>query len=228
MGLLDVLVKYAEKYGGIDVYVIRHGKTHFNERGIFTGWIDAHLSNDGINNALQIRKFFEERNIRFDVIFTSDLTRAIQTAQIAYPDYKNAKFIITSLLRERDYGALSGRSKKKFSKEYPMLYRIYHRSYFVPPPGGESFIMMEKRITEFLKFFTKLKAKNVLISAHGNTIRVLARILEKLSYEEGEKIEIEFGKVYHYTLIPDDNFLAVIVKEGVVRSSNEKIGIKLL
>ncbi len=208
----------------INLYFIRHGKTRYNVRNLFTGWLDSSLHPDHIKDIIDIRKEILKRNIQFDIIITSDLKRSIDTAKIAYPFFKDALHIKEPLIRERDYGLLSGKSKIRLKKVSPKLYEVYHRSYLVPPPGGESFIMVEQRARRFLQklFLEKYHHKHILISAHGNSLRVIFKILENLTEKEAEKIEIKFGKIYEYRISLEGGIISVEVVNGI-KYKNKKI-----
>lgn len=180
------------------LYLFRHGETNYNKYGIFTGWKDASLTKKGVEDALKIRKQLRDEYI--DLAITSDLKRAKQTLKIAL-EGKNITVIIARELRERDYGYLSGKNKLKLKKEKPLLYELYHRSAIISPPAGENFNMVMQRVEVFLKKLLKNhKNKAIAISAHGNSIRAILGIVNKLKREEIEKIEVEFGRVYYLSL----------------------------
>ncbi len=182
----------------MELYLFRHGETTYNKNNIFTGWKDATLTEKGIKEALKIRNYL--KHINLDLAITSDLRRAKQTLRIALGN-KKVKVLIIRELRERDYGYLSGKSKIRFKNKNPVLYELYHRSAIISPPAGENFNMVIQRTETILKkIFKKYKDKSLAISSHGNTIRAIFAITQNLKRKEIEKIEIEFGRVYHMSL----------------------------
>ncbi len=195
------------------LYLIRHGKTKYNVSQRLTGWIDSSLDKKGIENALEMREILKNKKI--DLVVTSDLRRSIDTAKLSYLDENGKiKHIIEPLIRERDYGLIAGKNKPKLKQKLDRLYDLYHRSYYIPPPGGESFIMVEQRVKRFLIPFIKENiGKRVLISGHGNSLRVIFKILENLSIEETEELEVKFGYVYEYEIMKSrDGFVCRIIK----------------
>ncbi len=195
------------------LYLIRHGKTKYNVSQRLTGWIDSSLDKEGIENALEIREILKNKKI--DVVVTSDLRRSIDTAKLSYlEENKEVNHIIEPLIRERDYGLIAGKNKSKLKQKINRLYDLYHRSYYVPPPGGESFIMVEQRVKKFLIPFIKENInKRALISSHGNSLRVIFKILENLSIKETEKLEVKFGYVYEYEIRKNkESFVCRIIK----------------
>jgi len=178
--------------------LIRHGESQWNLENRFTGWIDIPLSKGGEEEA---RKAGEKlKGIKFDVVFTSVLQRAIKTYEIAaeiYPDLKTLPVFKDKALNERMYGDLQGLNKdetrKKFGDEQVHIWR---RSYDIGPPNGESLKQTAERVLPYYhaKIEPYLKeGKNVLVFAHGNSLRGLIMHLENLSKEEVVKLEIPTG-----------------------------------
>ncbi len=183
------------------IYVFRHSQTYYNKRHIFTGGrIDSKLTPFGIKQAEKIAKKLKGK--RIDYAFTSPLSRAKDTLKIVlkyHPECK--KVFVDERLVERDYGELTRKSKDKYAREHPDLYPIYHRSYDVAPPGGESIKDVEKRVMPFIKDlieFVKRNKVNVAISAHGNSLRPIRKYFEGLSNEEMCKIETVQDDYYEY------------------------------
>ena len=204
--------------------LVRHGESFWNKEGYncFTGWVDVANLPSGIEKLVRSAKIFS--NFRFDIAFTSELYRGIETTMVmlAYNKVSGTPIILhradkTSKwskfyhhefgryvpvikawqLNERYYGKLQGMNKdkarKKFGKEQVFIWR---RSYDTAPPGGESLKNTVKRVVNFFKrrIIPELKkGKNVLIGAHGNTLRALVSYLDNLSKEEVPKLEIEKG-----------------------------------
>ena len=171
------------------IYVVTHCESCYNKRGIFTGRVDSVLTKDGHAHAELLAK--KLRGKRIDVAYTSPLKRTKQTLKHILKYHPETKVIVDGTIIERDYGELSRKNKKKYEREYPDLYPRYHRSYDIPPPGGESIKEVERRILYFIEEVlnnTREKNINVLIVTHGNTIRPIRRFFEKLSVGEMMKL----------------------------------------
>ena len=141
------------------------------------------------------------KNERIDIAYTSPLKRSKQTLKHILKYHPETKVVVDKRIIERDYGELSGKNKDKYRKKYPDLYPIYHRSYDVPPPGGESIKEVEKRVLPFIEeIITNIKKNNlnVLIVTHGNAIRPIRRYFEKLSVDEMIKLENNQHTVFRY------------------------------
>lgn len=207
--------------------IIRHGESVWNKENIFTGWIDAPLSEEGINQAKLAGKILKEKGFVFDLAFTSVLKRAYNTLDLILEEMHLSIPIEKSWrLNERHYGGLQGQNKdearEKFGNEQVHLWR---RSYDVKPPakGGKEEYKYEEikegelPMTESLKdteerlipYWEKtivpqiMSGKKIIIAAHGNSIRVLIKNIEGLSGEEIAKTEIPMGIPLVYEL--DDN-----------------------
>jgi len=196
-----------------NLVLIRHGQSQWNLENRFTGWIDMPLSPKGEEEAKEAGE--KLIGMKFDKVFTSVLQRAIKTYDIAA---KEADINLTpekdKALNERMYGDLQGLNKdecrKKFGEEQVHIWR---RSYDVPPPNGESLKDTAARVLPYYhsKIEPELKAgKNVLVVAHGNSLRALIMYLEKLSGDEIVKVEIPTGVPILYEL---DEKLNIISKK---------------
>lgn len=185
-----------------DLVIVRHGQSQWNLENRFTGWIDIDLSEKGIEEARNAGE--KLKGYKFDIAFTSALIRAQRTLDIILEliGQKDIPVIKDKALNERMYGDLQGLNKdetrKKFGDEQVKLWR---RSYDIAPPNGESLKDTAARVIPFYeeKIVPELKAeKNVLISAHGNSLRALVMHLENLSKEQILETEIPTGipKVY--------------------------------
>lgn len=177
--------------------LIRHGQSQWNLDNRFTGWIDIDLTNFGREEARSAGRKIKE--IKLDYGFTSVLRRAIETLQLvlAEADQIDIPVIQDQALNERHYGDLQGLDKtetaEKFGAEQVKLWR---RSYDVPPPNGESLKMTASRTLPFFEseIMPKVYAEeNVVVSAHGNSLRAIMMSLDKLSEEEVVKLEIPNG-----------------------------------
>ena len=185
------------------IYLFRHGETFYNEKGIFTGWKDSKLSPRGIKSArILARKL---KNKKFEIAFYTRLSRSKDTLKEIlrfHPECK--KLIKDDRMIERNYGVLNGTSHEVFIKKFgKKKYDEIHRGYNISPPKGESFAMVEKRVRSFIKDLKKIIKKektNVAISAHGNSIRLFRKIMEKSPKEEAVKWKIPYDKYYEYSI----------------------------
>ncbi|MEI7718372.1 MAG: histidine phosphatase family protein [archaeon] len=187
----------------LKIYIFRHGQTDFNRDSKFTGWFDAGLSTVGIEDA----KIVAERlkNKKFEVAFHTSLSRSKNTLKEVIAFHPECLHVFEDdRMRERNYGNLNGRTHLEVVKKFGVeKYDLWHRSWDVRPPKGESFKDVEKRVSDFVKFLKEYMKKNkvnVAISAHGNSIRLFRKIMEKLSVEETCGIYIPYDKVYEYTI----------------------------
>ena len=185
--------------------LVRHGQSEWNEKNLFTGWRDPDLTNLGKLEAKKAGELIFSKRIKFDELFTSVLTRAITTGDLILDELSIDSISTTrdKALNERDYGDLSGLNKddarKKWGEEQVHIWR---RSYDNSPPGGESLKDTGERVLPF--FESKIhplihKGKNVLIAAHGNSLRSLIKELDGLSEMEIVKLEIPTGAPIVYT-----------------------------
>ena len=198
-----------------ELVLIRHGQSQWNLENRFTGWIDQPLSPKGEEEAKSAGD--KIKGMKFDKVFTSVLQRAIKTYEIAAKEANiNISAVQDKALNERMYGDLQGLNKdecrEKFGAEQVHIWR---RSYDIPPPGGESLKDTAERVMPYYhsKIEPELKAgKNILIVAHGNSLRALIMYLDKLSGEEIVKVEIPTGVPILYKL---DKDLNVVSKEDL-------------
>lgn len=166
--------------------LMRHGQSEWNLENKFTGFMDVELTELGREEAATGGKNLAKAGIEFDQVFTSTLKRANDTAEIALKEAGQEALIDTMIyhddLRERDYGDLTGLNKDAMRKKYgEEQVHIWRRSYDVPPPGGECLKdVVENRVRPYFEAEIKpmLDAgKNVLIAAHGNSLRAMLIIL---------------------------------------------------
>lgn len=187
--------------------LIRHGQSQWNLENRFTGWIDIPLSPKGEEEA---RKAGEKlKGYKFDKVYTSVLQRAIKTYEIANETAGLGDLPVEQdkALNERMYGDLQGLNKddcrKKFGDEQVHIWR---RSYDIPPPNGESLKDTAERVLPYYheKIEPDLKSgKNILVVAHGNSLRALIMYIENISKEEILKLEIPTGEPIVYELDKD-------------------------
>lgn len=183
------------------LFVIVHSESSYNKRGIFTGSFDAKLTPEGHEAAEKLSQLLKEE--RIDIAYTSPLSRAKQTLEHILAHHPETVVFEEKLIMERDYGVLAGKSKQKYKEEHPDLYPIYHRSYDIAPPGGESIKEVEARVLPFVKDVIKRIKKdhiNVLIMSHSNAIRPILRYFNNLSIEEMMNLEHLRDKVYTFEI----------------------------
>jgi 2,3-bisphosphoglycerate-dependent phosphoglycerate mutase len=194
-----------------NLVIVRHGQSLWNLENRFTGWIDIDLSPKGIEEANQAGE--KLKDYKFDEAFTSALTRAQKTLKIILGiiGQENIPIQYDKALNERMYGDLQGLNKDEMRKKFgDEQVRIWRRSYDVAPPGGESLQDTAARVIPYWesKILPKLRAgKNILISAHGNSLRALVMYLEKLTKEQILETEIPTGIPKIYVLDKDLNVL---------------------
>ena len=192
----------------MNLILIRHGQSEWNALNQFTGWKDPDLTATGIQEAQNAAKIINNLKINFDLVFTSALIRAQNTAEIILKEINQPLSTIKNLaLNERNYGDLAGLNKDDARKRWgDEQVHIWRRSYDVPPPGGESLKDTGERV---LPFFMKeilphvCEGKNVLVAAHGNSLRSLIKFLDNISDEDIIKLEIPTGAPIHYVINED-------------------------
>ena len=174
--------------------LVRHGLSVYNDQNRFTGWRDVGLNSQGIDEARQAVSLL--KNLEFDLAFTSDLIRAQDTLKIILEGIGQSDIPIEKnmALNERDYGDLVGRNKAEAAKEFGAeQVHIWRRSYDVPPPGGESLKGTANRVIPYLREVIMphiSEGKQVLVSAHGNSIRAIVMVLQDYTSEQILKTEI--------------------------------------
>jgi 2,3-bisphosphoglycerate-dependent phosphoglycerate mutase len=196
--------------------LVRHGQSEWNLKNLFTGWKDPNLTDQGRNEAADAGRKLKAQGLTFDVAFTSALTRAQNTLDIILKEMGQSGLPIHKnlALNERDYGDLSGLNKddarKKWGEEQVHVWR---RSYDVPPPGGES---LKDTLARTLPYFVQeilpcvLRGERTLVAAHGNSLRALIMVLEKLTPENILKRELATGVPVIYRLNADATVASVL------------------
>jgi 2,3-bisphosphoglycerate-dependent phosphoglycerate mutase len=188
--------------------LVRHGQSEWNLKNLFTGWKDVGLTEVGIAEARTAGRMLKAQGIGFDIGFTSALRRAQDTMTIMLEEMA-LRIPVTqdAALNERDYGELSGLNKDdaraRWSEEQVHIWR---RSYDVAPPGGESLRDTAARvlpyyIAEILPCV--LRGQRVLVTAHGNSLRALVMVLERLGPQEIVARELATGVPLIYRLNAD-------------------------
>ena len=179
--------------------LVRHGQSEWNEKNLFTGWKDPKLTPRGVDEAIKAGKELKEAGYSFDKMFTSDLFRAQDTGRIILEqmDIPSIEVIKDVSLNERNYGDLAGLNKDEARKEWGEdQVHIWRRSFDVPPPGGESLKDTADRVLPYFKeniIPELIQGLNILVAAHGNSLRALVMELEEISSEEIVELEISTG-----------------------------------
>ncbi|CUA93166.1 2,3-bisphosphoglycerate-dependent phosphoglycerate mutase [Pannonibacter indicus] len=195
--------------------LVRHGQSEWNLKNLFTGWKDPDLTEQGIREAKAAGGKLRDMKLKFDVAFTSDLTRAQHTLKLILAELgqDGLETIRNQALNERDYGDITGMNKdearEKFGEEQVHIWR---RSFDVPPPGGESLKMTAERVLPYYRaeiLPRVMEGTRVIVAAHGNSLRALIMELEKLTPEQILKRELGTGAPVIYRLDEDGQVVSV-------------------
>ena len=184
--------------------LVRHGQSEWNEKNLFTGWKNPNLTEQGIEEARKAGSKIKSINLDFDLHFTSELLRAQITGEIIQREIdQEIKTIKNIALNERDYGDLSGLNKDEARKKWgEKQVHLWRRSYDTPPPGGESLKDTSDRVIPYFKKTIKPELemkKNILITAHGNSLRALIKNIEDITATDIVKLEIATGEPIIYS-----------------------------
>lgn len=196
--------------------LVRHGQSEWNAKNLFTGWKDPGLTDEGIKEASVAGSSIKSENIFFDEMFTSKLKRAQITGKIILEAVNQLEIPINKniALNERNYGSLAGLNKddarKKWGEEQVHIWR---RSFDIPPPDGESLKNTAERV---LPYFNEeilpkvINGSNILIAAHGNSLRSLIMQLDNISEADIVNLEIPTGAPIKYIFNEDGSILEKI------------------
>ena len=189
--------------------LVRHGQSEWNLKNLFTGWKDPGLTDLGVEEARTAGRRLKARGLDFDLAFTSALTRAQETLRLMLEEIgrPDIPIIRDQALNERDYGDLSGLNKddarKRWGEEQVHLWR---RSYDVEPPGGES---LKDTVARALPYYVReilprvMRGERVLVAAHGNSLRALVMVLDRLTPQTIPSMELATGLPLVYRLNAD-------------------------
>ena len=196
-----------------NILLIRHGQSEWNKLNLFTGFKNIELSEQGIEEANKAGQNFKNLNIKFDIVFTSELKRAQETAKIILKNldqwdhlYGEGKIITDIKLNERDYGDLTGLNKKetadKFGEEQVHKWR---RGYSDQPPNGESLEDVVRRVKIYFEesinpAIQSADNNNILIAAHGNSLRALLIVMNIYDSSNINSVELSTGVPIHVIL----------------------------
>jgi len=184
--------------------LVRHGQSDWNNKNLFTGWENPGLTKKGVEEAHKTGNLLKEENKNYSYLFTSILDRAINTADIILEELgiDQINVIRDQALNERDYGELTGLNKDAARKKWGEdQVHIWRRSFDIPPPGGESLKDTAERVIPYFRdkiLPLLIEDNNILISAHGNSLRALVMHIEGLSSEEILTREIATGQPISY------------------------------
>jgi len=189
--------------------LVRHGESEWNRLNMFTGWQDVDLTEEGVAEAHRAGAMLKAEGAHVDLAFTSLLKRAQNTLKIILSELDQDKLpiVFDAALNERHYGDLVGLNKDEARQRWgEEQVHLWQRSYDIAPPGGES---LKDTAARVLPFYTKrivpeLQAgKNVILVAHGNSLRSLVMQLDRLSPEQVKELSISTGMPLIYRLRPD-------------------------
>jgi len=180
------------------LFIFRHGQTEDNKNKIFSAWRQTDLTPEGIQEAEEIGKKLQDEKVT--KAYCSDLIRARHTLEIVLQGHSPIPIIEDPRIKERNYGDLTGTSKTELQEKDPTNFQLWHRSYTVAPPGGESIQDVEARVYPFLEeLIQSLQANDVVfIAAHGNSIRPMRKFFEHLSTDEMCTYEYIPAEVFSY------------------------------
>jgi 2,3-bisphosphoglycerate-dependent phosphoglycerate mutase len=189
--------------------LVRHGQSDWNLKNLFTGWKDPDLSPKGVEEASAAGRRLKAQGLTFDLAYTSALVRAQNTLKLVLDELGQQSLPTTrdQALNERDYGDLSGLNKDEARKRWgEEQVHIWRRSYDVSPPGGES---LKDTVARVLPYYCQhilpavLNGKRVIVAAHGNSLRALVMVLDRLTPQTIPSMELDTGVPLVYRLNAD-------------------------
>ena len=187
--------------------LVRHGESQWNLENRFTGWVDVPLTDTGRREAARAGTVLQ--GTRFDIAYSSVLQRANETLDIILRELAQSDLPVVKdqALNERHYGELQGLNKGETAEKYGAeQVHIWRRSYDIPPPGGES---LKDTAARTLPYYDRVIApqiaagKNVLVVAHGNSLRSIVMQLDRLTREQVLELNIPTGVPIVYDMAPD-------------------------
>ena len=200
--------------------LVRHGQSAWNLENLFTGWRDPDLTPKGIDEARDAGRRIKDLGVAFDVAFTSALVRAQNTLTLVLGELgqPGVPTIADQALNERDYGDLAGLNKDDARKRWgEEQVHIWRRSYDVSPPGGES---LRDTVARTLPYYCQeilprvLRGENALVAAHGNSLRALVMVLDRLTPKTIPGVELATGVPLVYRLRADSTVESKTILEG--------------
>lgn len=212
--------------------LVRHGQSEWNKSNQFTGWVDVDLTEQGVQEAVNAGKLLAEKNVLPDVVYTSVLRRAIKTANITLDTCERHWIPVVRnwRLNERHYGKLQGLDKAEIREEFgEELFMTWRRSYDTPPPELEDDAeysqagdaryynlpqvprteCLKDVVERFVPYFTDnilpraARGENVMLAAHGNSLRALVKYIDGISDEDIAALNIPTGQPLIYEINED-------------------------
>ena len=203
-----------------NILLIRHGQSEWNKLNLFTGFKNIELSEQGIEEANKAGENFKKLNLKFDLVFTSELKRAQDTAKIILENLdqlddlnSKSKIIESFNLNERDYGDLTGLDKKETAEKFgDEQVHKWRRGYSDQPPNGESLEDVVNRVktyfdSDILPSINNTENNNILIAAHGNSLRALLIVMKIYSSNDINSVELSTGIPIHIHF--EDNLFSI-------------------
>lgn len=190
--------------------LVRHGESEWNLKNLFTGWHDVVLTERGVNEARTAGRRLRDEGFTFDVAYTSALKRAHQTLDLIREElggHEDLPIQYDQALNERDYGDLVGLNKDDARARWgEEQVHVWRRSYDIAPPGGESLKDTGARVLPYYLMHILpdvMRGKHVLVAAHGNSLRALVMVLDRLTREQVTELNLATGIPMIYRLNPD-------------------------
>ena len=203
-----------------NILLIRHGQSEWNKLNLFTGFKNVELSEQCIEEANKAGQNFKKLNLKFDLVFTSELKRAQDTAKIILENLdqlddlnSKSKIIESFNLNERDYGDLTGLDKKETAEKFgDEQVHKWRRGYSDQPPNGESLEDVVNRVktyfdSDILPSINNSENNNILIAAHGNSLRALLIVMKIYSSNDINSVELSTGIPIHIHF--EDNLFSI-------------------
>jgi len=182
------------------LYIFRHAQTTDNVSMTFSGKRDPELTDSGVEEAKKIHHELKDEKVT--KAYCAPNKRTKHTLEIVLKDHGSVEIVADPRLRERDYGDLTGKNKVRIEELHPKEYPLWHRSYDVPPPNGESIKEVDKRVSEFLaEMLQNIRQHDVIfICASGNSIRPMRKHFENMTNAQMASYPNERGKIYEYKM----------------------------
>ena len=203
--------------------LVRHGQSEWNQQNLFTGWRDPDLTGRGVTEARNAGRALKAEGISFTIAFTSELMRAQKTCTLLLEEQgqSDLQTIRNVALNERDYGDLSGLNKDDAREKWgDEQVHVWRRSFDTPPPGGESLKDTAERVLPYFNntIMPRIRAgENVLVAAHGNSLRALVMVLDGLGETEITQVNIATGEPYIYDMGPQGE----VVGKRILPANNQ-------
>ncbi|MEM8540719.1 MAG: 2,3-bisphosphoglycerate-dependent phosphoglycerate mutase [Pseudomonadota bacterium] len=191
--------------------LVRHGQSEWNKLNLFTGWKDPDLTEQGVEEAIEAGRVLAEQGLKFDIAFTSVLQRAEKTCQMILDGVgqSDLETIHDQALNERNYGDLAGLNKDDAREKWgDEQVHIWRRSYDTPPPGDEGESLRDTGARVWPYYMNEilprvLRGQTVLVAAHGNSLRSLIMVLDRMTKESILKLNLGTGVPIVYDLNAD-------------------------